>query len=147
MMVVKKGDKVKVEYEGRFEDGTVFDSSKHGDHSHPLEFEVGSGQVIKGFDDAVVGMEKDEEKEITLKSEEAYGEARDDLKKDVPKTALPEGQEPKEGMVLIMNSPDGRQIPVKIAEVKDEAIVVDFNHPLAGRTLIFKFKIVEINSK
>lgn len=142
-MVVKKGDTVKVEYEGKFEDGTVFDSSsKHG--GQPLEFEVGAGHVVKGFDDAVVGMEKGEEKEITIKPEEGYGELRDELKQKVPRTALPKEQEPKEGMILMVSSPDGRQMPVKIAAVDEETVTVDLNHPLAGKTLVFKIKIVDI---
>ncbi len=141
---IKKGGKVKLDYEGRFEDGTVFDSSTHGDHSHPLEFEVGSGQVIKGFDDAVVGMKKEEEKEFTLNPAEAYGESNPNLMQKVPRNALPKEQEPKPGMVLMVGAPDGRQFPVKITAVDKDSITVDLNHPLAGKKLIFKIKIVNV---
>jgi len=143
-MIIEKGDKIKVDYEGKFETGEVFDSSKHGDHSHPLEFEVGSGQVIKGFDNGVLGLKEGEEKEISIKSADAYGEMRDDLKKEFPKAMVPEGQDIKEGMVLGMQTPDGHQIPARIVEVKESAFVVDLNHPLAGKNLIFKIKIVSI---
>lgn len=141
-MPIKKGDKVKVEYEGKLEDGTVFDSSEK--HGQPLEFEVGSGVVIKGFDDALEGMEKDEEKEVKLTPDKAYGDKRSDLVKQVPKERLPEGQEPKPGMMLIMNTPEGQQVPCTIKAVADDHIDVDFNHPLAGHTLSFKLKVVEI---
>ncbi len=144
-MVIKKGDKIKVEYTGTLEDGSVFDSTAHGDHSHPLEFEVGSGQIIKGFDDAVIGMKKGEEKEITLKPSEAYGEPRDDLIRDVPKDQLPKDPTPKEGMTLIMQAPNGMKFPMKIVGVTDTNVKVDLNHPLAGKTLKFKIKVVEIS--
>jgi len=142
MMVVKKGDKVKVEYTGTLEDGTVFDSSDN--HDAPLEFEVGSGQIIKGFDEAVVGMEKGEEKEMTLKPEEAYGDYNPELVKELPKENIPEDQEIKPGMTLVMALPDGRQMPLRVTKVTEEAITIDLNPPLAGKTLIFKIKLVEI---
>lgn len=143
MVVVKKGDSIKVEYEGRFEDGTVFDSSKK--HGTPLEFKVDSGQVVKGFDDAVTGMEVGEEKEFTIKPEQAYGEYNEKLKQKVPKDKLPPGHEPKEGMVLLLSTPQGQQMPVRIVAVNENDVTLDMNHPLAGKTLIFKIKILEIN--
>lgn len=142
-MPVKKGDKVKVEYTGKLEDGTVFDSSEG---KEPLEFEVGSGMIIKGFDDAVTGMEKGEEKEITLKPEEAYGEPNPQLMKKVPKEQLPKEPEPKVGMMLALGTPDGKQIPARIAEIGDKEVTIDINHPLAGKTLIFKIKVVDFSS-
>lgn len=144
-MKVKKGDVVAVEYEGKFEDGTVFDKSNHGDHSHPLEFKVGSGMVVVGFDKAVEGMEKGEEKEITLNPEEGYGQRRDELKQKIPRNALPADQEPKKGMTLVIGTPQGQQVPVNILEVNDSEITIDLNHPLAGKVLIFKIKVVDIN--
>lgn len=138
-MTVKKGDKIKVEYTGTLDDGTVFDTSEG---KQPLEFEVGSGQIIKGFDEAVVGMKKGEEKTIKLKPEEAYGQQNPELKKKVPKSQLPQGQEPKPGMMLGIQTPQGQQIPVKIVEVSDQDITIDLNHPLAGKTLNFKIKLV-----
>lgn len=144
-MAVKKGDKISVEYEGRLENGDIFDSSSHGDHSHPLEFEVGSGQVIKGFDDSVEGMELEEEKEITIKPEEGYGQADENLIRDVPRNVLPKDQEPKVDMVLVMKTKEGHQLQAKITKVTKENVTLDMNHPLAGKTLIFKIKVVKIN--
>lgn len=145
-MAIKKGDKIKVEYTGTFEDGTVFDSTTHGDHAHPIEFEVGAGQLIKGFDDAVIGMELNEEKDIKIKPEEAYGERKEELSKEIPRDKLPKDPEPKVGMALMMNLPNGQQFPAVIKSVDEEKIVVDLNHPLAGKTLNFKIKVVEISN-
>jgi len=144
-MVIKKGDKIKVDYTGMLEDGTVFDTSTHGDHSHPLEFEVGSGQLIKGFDDAVIGMKVGEEKEIKLQPDEAYGELRGELVHEVPRDQLPKEPEPKEGMTLVLNAPNGMKFPAKIVEVTKDHVKIDMNHPLAGKVLKFKIKIISIN--
>ena len=143
--MIKNGSKVKLDYEGRFESGEVFDTSKHGDHSHPLEFQVGSGQVIAGFDSAVLGMKVGEEKEFSIEPEEAYGEYDETLEREIPSNVLPKEQEPKEGMLLVMQAPDGRKVPVKIKKVTKENITIDLNHPLAGKKLIFKIKILEVN--
>ena len=143
-MNVKKGDKVKVEYTGTFENGEVFDASEK--HGQPLEFEVGAGQMIKGFDEAVVGMAKDEEKEITLKPEDAYGDPKDEMIQKVPKDKLPKEQEPAVGMTIGVGFGDGRQMPATITEVTDTEVTIDMNHPLAGKTLTFKLKVVEINN-
>ena len=143
-MAIKKGDKISVEYEGKFEDGTVFDSSSHGDHSHPMEFEVGTGQVIKGFEEAVIGMKKGEEKEFSIESKDAYGDHKSELKRDIPRSTLPKDQEPKEGMMLMVKDPSGHQVPVKILAVDDKNITIDLNHPLAGKKLIFKIKIADV---
>jgi FKBP-type peptidyl-prolyl cis-trans isomerase 2 len=143
-MSVKKGDKIKVEYTGTLEDGTVFDSSEA--HGQPLEFEVGSGQLIKGFDDAVVGMEVGEEKEIKIQPSEAYGDHNPELVKKVPKEQFPKEKDLKPGMILLIKLPNEIQVPVRIAEVTDDEITLDLNHPLAGKVLIFKIKVVEICS-
>jgi len=143
-MPVKKGDKVKVEYTGKLENGQVFDTSEG---KQPLEFEVGAGKIIKGFDKAIVGMKKGEEKEITLKPEQAYGDPDPKKVQKIPRDKLPEGKEPKPGMMLAMKTPDGRQVPVKIKEVSDKDITIDLNHPLAGKTLNFKIKVIDINSE
>lgn len=143
-MVVKKGDKVKVEYTGTLDDGTVFDSSEK--HGKPLEFEVGSGKVLKGFEDALTGMKKGEEKDIELKPEEAYGNQNPNLLKKVPKEQFPKDKELKPGMLLIIGTPDGRNFPARIISVDDKEITLDLNHPLAGKTLHFKIKVVEISS-
>lgn len=142
-MAVEKGNTVKVEYEGTFEDGTVFDSSNREGKQQPLEFEAGAGKVIKGFDEAVIGMEKDEEKEITIQSSDAYGDPNPELVKEFPRTSLPKDQEPKEGMMLVMKAQTGQQIPAKIVKVDDEKVTIDLNHPLAGKVLKFKIKVVD----
>jgi len=145
-MVVEKGNKVKVEYEGKLDSGEVFDSSTHGDHSHPMEFEVGSGKVIKGFDEAVIGMNINEEKDVKIKSEDAYGERNEELKKEIPKESLKlgEGQKVEKGMTLGMQTPQG-PFPVKVDDIKENTIVLDMNHPLAGQNLNFKIKVIEVN--
>ena len=141
-MAVEKGNKIKVDYEGRFENGEIFDTSKHGDHSHPLEFEAGMGMVVPGFDNAVIGMEKDEEKEVTLKPEVAYGNKNPQAIQKVPKASFP--PEAKEGMMIGVPLPNGQQIPAKITKIDDKEVTIDMNHPMAGKTLIFKIKIVSI---
>lgn len=146
-MAIKKGDKVSIDYEGKLEDGTVFDSSSHGDHSHPLEFEVGSGQVIKGFEEAVMGMKKGEEKEFDIEPQDAYGDHNPESKRDILRSSLPPEQKPKKGMTLVINDPSGHQAPVKILAVDDKNITIDLNHPLAGKKLNFKIKIADVTSK
>lgn len=146
-MAIKKGDTISLDYEGKLESGEVFDSSTHGDHSHPLTFQVGGGQVIPGFDAAVIGMNKSQEKEFSIEPNEAYGEANLELKKEFPRNALPKDPEPKAGMMLMLSTPDGQQFPAKIDSVTKDKVVIDLNHPLAGKKLIFKIKILEINGK
>ncbi len=140
-MTIQKGDKVKIEYTGTFEDGTVFDSSEK--HGNPLEFEVGKGQVIMGFEKALVGMKKGDEKEFTLHPNEAYGDYNKDMIRDVPREQLPKA-ELKPGMMLMMQLPDGNQLPAKIADVGKEIVSIDMNHPLAGKVLNFKIKVADV---
>ena len=144
-MPVKKGDIVKVDYEGKLEDGTVFDASAN--HGKPLEFEAGAGLVIKGFDNAILGMKKGEEKEINIPCAQAYGDVRPEMIKKVPRDQLPKEHEPKPGMMLIMGTPEGNQIPCKIVAVTDTEVSIDLNHPLAGKNLIFKVKVLEYSAK
>ena len=141
MKKVEKGNKVKVEYTGKFDDGTVFDTSEGRE---PLEVEVGAGRVIKGFDDALSGMKKGDEKEIKIKPEEGYGMPNPELVKEIRRDNLPKEPEPKEGMVLIMKTPDGNQFPAKISKVEGDKVTIDLNHPLAGKNLNFKIKVVEV---
>jgi len=141
-MSVKKGDKVKVEYEGTLDDGTVFDSTRD---TGPVEFTVGSGEIIEGFENAIIGMEEGEEKEFKIKSSEAYGDPNPDLIKKIPRDQFPAGEELKPGMTLILGLPNGTRIPARIVEVTDEEVTIDLNHPLAGKDLNFKVKIVEIS--
>ena len=146
-MTIKKGDLIAVNYEGRFQNGEIFDSSSHGEHKHPLEFKAGEGKVVKGFDQAVIGMEKDEEKEFTLKPAEAYGEHNPQLQQKIPKSQLPQDQEPEVGMMIVAKTPDGSEFPIQITAVDGDTVTLDMNHPLAGKTLIFKIKILDINHK
>jgi FKBP-type peptidyl-prolyl cis-trans isomerase 2 len=138
-MGITKGDLVKVEYEGRFPEGEVFDSTeKHG--GEPIEFQAGSGMLVSGFEEAVIGMEAGEEKEVTLKSEDAYGELNPEFVQKVPKQGFP--PEAKEGMMIGLPIPNGQQIPAMIKEIGESEVTLDLNHPLAGKTLIFKIKVV-----
>ncbi len=141
-MAVEKGKKLKVEYTGTLEDGSVFDSSEK--HGAPLEFTAGEGQMIKGFDDAVMGMEKDEEKEFSVEADEAYGEPKDELVREFPKEQVPTEEELKPGMVLAVTLPEGQQVPVVVKDVNDTNVTLDFNHPLAGKKLNFKIKVTDI---
>ncbi|MBT4446313.1 peptidylprolyl isomerase [archaeon] len=140
-MAIENGKRVKVEYTGTLDDGTVFDSSEG---KAPLEFTVGEGKVIKGFDDAVKEMSLDEEKEIKIPSAEAYGDIKAELVKKVPRDQLPKEQEPQVGMILGVGMPNGQQIPARITEVADNEVTIDLNHPLAGKNLNFKLKVVGV---
>ena len=142
-MPVKKGDKVKVDYTGKLEDGTVFDTSEG---KQPMEFTAGEGKIIKGFDNAVIGMEKGEEKEVKIEPKDAYGDPNPDMQKKIPRDKLPPEPEPKTGMVLALKTPDGKQFPARITEVNDTEITIDLNHPLAGKVLIFTIKLVDTSS-
>lgn len=141
-MPIKKGDIIKVEYEGTFDDGTVFDSSRY--HNEPLEFEVGCGQIISGFEAAVIGMEQGEEKEFHLQPQDAYGEYDPELMHKIPKDQLPMNVDT--GMILVATLPNGIQTPVKVIEISEEWVKIDLNHPLAGKHLNFKVKILDVAS-
>ena len=142
-MAIKKGDKIKVDYVGSLEEGTVFDSSEK--HEQPLEFQVGSGMIIKGFDDAVIGMNKGDEKEITLQPEEAYGKYRPELARKIPKYQIPDADKAKEGMIIMIGLPGGDQVPARITKVEKDGLTLDMNPVLAGKVLKFKIKIIEVN--
>ncbi|MFQ5964709.1 MAG: peptidylprolyl isomerase [Candidatus Scalinduaceae bacterium] len=139
--IVEKGDKVKVHYTGSLDDGTVFDKSKEG---KPLEFTVGSGQMISGFDRAVQGMKLNEEKKVTIKPEDAYGDRNEGLIMKFRRANLPEGFEPKKGMLLQLKGPSGQPIPGTIIDINESDIIVDGNHFLAGKDLTFDIKVVGI---
>lgn len=145
-MGAKEGDYVTVEYEGRLEDGTVFDSSQHDDHNHPIKFTVGNHEVIPGFEKNVIGMDIDDEREFSIAPEDAYGEVREELLREFPRSQLPMDKEPQEGMMLGLMSPDGQQFPAKITKVTPEAVTLDLNHPLAGKRLIFKIHLTDIKT-
>jgi peptidylprolyl isomerase len=141
MSQAKSGDTVKIHYTGTLDDGTEFDSSAGRE---PLEFALGGGQVIAGFDNAVDGMSVGENKTVTIPPGEAYGDRHEQLVQEVPKTSLPEDMQPEVGMQLQSQSPDGQIMNLVIAEVADESITVDANHPLAGQALTFAIELVEI---
>jgi FKBP-type peptidyl-prolyl cis-trans isomerase 2 len=141
-MTAKANDKVKVHYKGTLSNGEVFDSSEGRD---PLEFTLGTGQVIPGFDKGIEGMTVEESKTLNIPCAEAYGEVVKELIQEVPKNQLPQEINPEVGMQLMSSTPDGQQIPLTVTEVKEESIVVDANHPLAGKDLTFEITLVSIN--
>ena len=143
-MPIKKGDKIKVEYTGTLDDGTVFDSTKK--HGEPLEFEVGTGKLIAGFDNAVIGMEKGEKKKIRIEPKNGYGEHKKELMKTIPREQLPKNEELKAGMMIMLTLPSGIQLTANIAEMDETNVTLDMNHPLAGKNLNFEIKIIEIAS-
>ncbi|WP_394348071.1 peptidylprolyl isomerase [Methanolobus vulcani] len=140
-MPIKDGDTIKISYVGTLDDGTVIDSTEN--HEGPLEFTVGSGQVISGFDEAVKGMEVGEEKTIRIEAADAYGEPNPAMIETVPKSMLQCDAEITAGMMIAVGTADGQQMPAKITEVTDETLTVDMNHPLAGEALTFNIKVVE----
>jgi FKBP-type peptidyl-prolyl cis-trans isomerase 2 len=144
MQQVKNGDIVRVHYHGKLTDGTTFDSSEG---RAPLEFEVGAGMMIPGFDSGVLGMSIGEKKTINIPAEEAYGLAQDDLLMEFPIDRFPPDMKPEVGMTLNMSDGQGQQFPVVIADVKDDIVILDANHPLAGKELIFDIEIIEIEGK
>ncbi len=144
MQQAKNGDKVKVHYEGRLQDGTVFDSSEG---RQPLEFQIGGGTVIPGFDDGVTGMSVGEKKIVNIPSEEAYGSSQDDLFLEFPKDRFPPDIIPEIGTSLNMSDENGRAFPVVIYEITDDTIILDANHPLAGQDLTFNIELVNIEGK
>jgi FKBP-type peptidyl-prolyl cis-trans isomerase 2 len=135
----KNGDTVRVHYTGRLESGEVFDTSEDGE---PLEFEVGSGQVIAGFDRNVEGMNIGDKKTVTIEPEEAYGQRIETLVGKVDRTQLNMEVEPQVGMELSLQLPEGKHIPIIITEVNEDAISFDANHPLAGQKLVFDIRRV-----
>lgn len=141
MSKVKDGDTVKVHYTGKLEDGSVFDSSVERD---PLEVTLGEGKLIPGFEKAVVGLEVGDKTTASIESADAYGDRRDDLEVTIEKSQLPEDIEPEVGMQLQLNQPNGQPVPVQITKVEEENIIIDANHPLAGKDLTFDIELVEI---
>jgi len=141
MAQAKNGDTVKVNYTGKLDDGSVFDAS--GD-SGPLEFRIGEGKIISGFENAVVGMHPQESKTVRVPADEAYGPHRDELVAEVDRGQLPEDIKPEVGQYLTLRQPDNRNILVEITAVSDEKITLDANHPLAGKDLTFDIELVEI---
>ena len=141
MSKATNGDGVKVHYTGQLISGDVFDTSKD---RQPLEFEIGSGKVITGFEKGVINMEVGESKRITIKPEEAYGQRREELVMNVMKNDLPDHITPTVGQQLQMRQQDGSPVNVIIADIDEDNVTIDANHPLAGHTLYFDVELVEI---
>jgi peptidylprolyl isomerase len=136
------GDTVQVHYTGTLSDGSVFDSSRD---SAPIGFTLGTGQVIPGFDSAVIGMEIGDEKTFTIPSAEAYGEHDPRMVQDVPRTEMPADMDVFLGMNLTASGADGREISLTVTELTDTTIRLDANHPLAGQDLTFAIELIGIN--
>lgn len=141
MVQAKVGDTVKVNYTGKLEDGTVFDSSVDRD---PLQFSVGQGQVIAGFDEAIIGMSPGEEKTVNIPSDQAYGSYREELVMVVGQEQMPPELSVEVGQQLQMRHPSGQAIPVLVTDISDTKVTLDANHPLAGEDLTFEIELVDI---
>lgn len=141
MQQVKSGDKVKVHYHGKLTSGETFDSSEG---RAPLEFEVGGGMVIKGFDEGVTGMAVGEKKTLNIPFDEAYGPRNPEMLVEFPREKFPPDMELEVGMPLMMNNGGGQQFQVVVKEIKVDVVLLDANHPLAGQDLIFDIELIEI---
>lgn len=141
MAPVRDGDTVKIHYTGKLQDGTVFDTSEGRE---PLSFTIGSGQVIPGFEDAVIGMVKNETKNVRIPVDRAYGPRNEELMINVPRNQVPPDINPEQGQRLQIQGPGNQPVLVVVKEVTNEYIVLDANPPLAGEDLIFDIELVEI---
>ena len=141
MVQAKLGDTVKVNYTGKLQDGTIFDSSENRD---PLQFSLGEGQVIAGFEEAVVGMSPGDSKSVNIPSEQAYGPYQDELVIVVNEKQIPSDLSVEVGQQLQMRHSSGQAVPVMITNITDDKVTLDANHPLAGKDLIFDIELVTI---
>jgi len=141
MSKAKNGDTVKVHYTGKLEDGEVFDTSKDRE---PLEFTIGGGSVIPGFENGIIGMEIGSKKVVTIPPEDAYGKRHEELLLKVNKSEFPENITPALGMELQLRYKDKTSVRAVVADIKKENVTLDANHPLAEKTLIFDIELVEI---
>ncbi|MFP4573998.1 MAG: peptidylprolyl isomerase [Desulfobacterales bacterium] len=137
----QQGDKVKIHYKGKLDDGSVFDSSEGRD---PLEFKIGDGNIIPGVEEAVLGMEPEETKEATIPPERAYGEYRDEMIIEVDRSQFPEHIDPEPGQQLELKQSEGQNVVVTVTDVGEEKVTLDANHPLAGKDLTFEITLQEI---
>lgn len=142
MNQVNKNSTLKVHYTGKLSDGQVFDSSV--ERGQPIEFTMGQGQLIPGFEKGLIDMKVNEKKTVNIPFSEAYGEPRKELIQEVQKSQLPEDIEPEVGMGLVSQNQNGEEINLVVTDVKPDSIVVDGNHPLAGKDLVFDLEVVEI---
>jgi peptidylprolyl isomerase len=143
-MMISEGKFAAIHYTGTLDDGQTFDSSFGG---QPFEFQVGSGSVIPGLDKAVIGMKVGDEKDVSMEPDEAYGEYDESLMHRVPKDEMKANFEPKEGMAISVMLENGARVPAFIKEISSAEIVIDLNHPLAGKTLHFHIKVIDINDE
>jgi FKBP-type peptidyl-prolyl cis-trans isomerase 2 len=141
MSAAKTGDTVKVHYTGILEDGTQFDSSRG---SEPLQFTLGGGRILPGFEIAVEGMIVGGTKTIYLPAEDAYGPYREDLTQEVPRSVIPDDIELAEGIILHAQGPDGQTLHFTVVDFDDQKVKIDGNHPLAGKDLIFELELMEL---
>lgn len=141
MSQAKEGDTIQINYTGSFADGTTFDSSEGRD---PLEFQLGSGQIIPGLDKAIAGMEVGEKKQVTIQPAEGYGDRDEARVMEIPREQLPQDLPTEPGTQLAMQTQDGQTVPVTVKEASDATVTLDANHPLAGRELIFDVELVNI---
>lgn len=139
--MIENGQMVKIHYTGTLDDGNRFDSSEGRE---PLEFEMGAGMVIPGFESGVRDMAVGEKKNIHIPVAEAYGEHREDMVMDFERSQLPEDLKPEVGMGLQMQGPQGQPVPVQVIAVDETTITIDANHPLAGQNLNFELELVEV---
>lgn len=137
-----EGKVVRIHYTGTTDDGKKFDSSY--DRNDPIEFTCGAGQVIKGFDEAVMDMAVGDKKTIHLEPAEAYGEVNEELIQEVPLENIPNAEELPLGETIYMHGPDGQPIPMVVAKIEDGKATFDMNHPLAGKPLNFDLELVEV---
>jgi FKBP-type peptidyl-prolyl cis-trans isomerase 2 len=138
MSQVKDGDTVKVHYTGTLEDGSVFDSSEGRD---PLEFILGQGQLIAGFEKTVLGMTAGESRTVKIPAEEAYGPYRDEMVLAVPRSQFPPDMNPEPGLQLQVGQDDDQEMLVTITKITDDEVTLDANHPLAGKELTFTIEL------
>ena len=140
-MTAAKGDKLKVHYKGTLDDGTVFDSSRERE---PLEFTLGEGRLIGGFETAVTGMSAGEVKTVKIEAADAYGPRRDELVVKIERSKFPESIDPEPGACLNLRQADGGVLDVVITDVGDDIVTLDGNHPLAGKDLTFELEVIEV---
>lgn len=143
MTQAKAGDTVRIHYTGTLKTGETFDSSEGRD---PLEFTVGSGQIIPGLDSAIPGMAVGDKKTVEVPCDDAYGEADPNARQSVPRSQIPPNIPLEKGLQLQMQMPSGQSVPVVVAEVTEEEVTLDANHPLAGQDLIFAIEMVEVKA-
>lgn len=141
MRQAMNGDKVKVHYTGMLGDGTVFDTSRNRE---ALEITLGSGMVIRGVEDALMGMSVGETKELEVPPADAFGQRREELVMEVERDGFPANIDPQEGMTLKLKGPDEEEVPAFITEVSEDTVTIDANHPLAGKALTFFIELTDI---